>query len=159
MVALEKAAFAAGCFWGVEETFRRVKGVVNTTVGYMGGILQHPTYEDVCTGRTSHAETVLVEYDPSKVSYAEILQVFWRCHDPTTLDRQGPDAGTQYRSVIFYYTEQQKNEALASQRKLEKAGVYNRPIVTEVVPATTFYKAEDYHQRYLEKRGGGICHF
>ncbi len=157
MVVPEKAAFAAGCFWGVEETFRRVKGVVNTTAGYMGGASQHPTYEDVCSGRTGHAETVLVEYDPSKVFYIQLLQIFWNCHDPTTPNRQGPDVGTQYRSVIFYFTEQQKKEALASQRKLEKAGIYSKPLTTEIVPASTFYRAEEYHQRYAEKHGGGVC--
>ena len=157
MIVPEKAVFAAGCFWGVEETFRRVKGAINTTVGYMGGTLQHPTYEDVCTGRTGHAETVLVEYDPSKVSYIQLLQIFWSCHDPTTQNRQGPDVGTQYRSVIFYFTEQQKKEALASQRKLEKAGVYNKPVTTEIVPVSTFHRAEEYHQRYVEKHGGRVC--
>src|SRR5438105_4834831 len=156
---MDKAAFGMGCFWGSEATFRQVPGVVNATVGYMGGTLKNPAYRDVCTGTTGHAEVVQVEYDPSKVSYEDLLRVFWENHDPTTLNRQGPDAGTQYRSVIFYHTPEQQAAALASKEKLEKSGRYRRPIVTEVVPATSFYRAEEYHQQYLEKRGLSSCKF
>jgi peptide-methionine (S)-S-oxide reductase len=155
---MEKATFAAGCFWGVEEAFRQVKGVVSTSVGYMGGTLENPTYQDVCTDKTGHAEVVLVEYDPDQVSYEELLDVFWKIHDPTTLNRQGPDRGTQYRSAIFYYTPEQETAAISSKEKLEAEGRYQRSIVTEIVPASTFYIAEDYHQQYLEKRGMHSCH-
>ena len=154
---LEKATFAAGCFWGVEATFRAVKGVKNTTVGYTGGKFVNPTYEDVCGNRTGHAESVLVEFDPAEVSYDQLLDVFWNCHNPTTPDRQGPDEGSQYRSVIFYHTPAQKEAALASKKKLEESGKYKQPIVTEIVPATTFYRAEEYHQQYEEKHGGASC--
>ncbi len=147
------ATFGAGCFWHVEATFRQVPGVVNTTVGYMGGSVPNPTYEQVCTGETGHAEVVQVEYDPEQVSYEELLDVFWRCHDPTQRNRQGPDVGTQYRSVIFYHTEEQRRLAEASRRRLEQSGLYDRPIVTEIVPAREFYRAEEYHQRYFEKHG------
>jgi peptide-methionine (S)-S-oxide reductase len=156
---LEKASFAAGCFWGIEEAFRQVKGVVSTAVGYMGGDYKNPTYQDVCTGRTGHAETVQVTYDPSQVSYKELLDVFWEIHDPTTLNRQGPDFGEQYRSVIFYHNPEQEALARASKEKLQKSGRYKREIVTEIVPATKFYLAEDYHQQYLEKRGRKSCGF
>jgi peptide methionine sulfoxide reductase msrA/msrB len=154
-----KAAFAAGCFWGSQEDFEKVPGVVNTTVGYMGGTLKHPTYEDVCTDQTGHAETVLVEYDPAKVTYAQLLDVFWNNHDPTTPNRQGPDVGTQYRSVIFYYTPEQKAEAEASIARLTASHHFIRPIVTKVVKATDFWKAEEYHQHYLDKNGLSNCRF
>lgn len=155
---MEKATFGAGCFWGVEAAFRQVKGVVSTTVGYSGGTVQEPTYKEVCTDRTGHAEVVEVVYDPSKVSYEKLLDVFWSAHDPTQLNRQGPDVGTQYRSVVFFHTPQQEAAAKASKEKLERAGVYKRPIVTEIVPAADFYRAEEYHQQYLEKRGLSQCH-
>ena len=155
---MEKATFGAGCFWGVEAAFRQIKGVKATAVGYMGGKLNDPTYQDVCTDRTGHAEVVQVEYDPSEVSYEELLRVFWDNHDPTTLNRQGPDTGTQYRSVIFYHTPEQETAAKASQDALTKSGRYKRPIVTEITAAPEFWKAEDYHQQYLEKRGLAHCH-
>ena len=159
-MSLQKATFGAGCFWGVEAEFRQLpKGVVSTAVGYEGGTMKNPTYRDVCTDRTGHAEVVEVEYDPEKVSYEDLLKVFWANHDPTTLNRQGPDVGTQYRSVIFYHTPEQQAAALASKEKLEKSGRYRRPIVTEIVPATSFYRAEEYHQQYLEKRGLSSCKF
>jgi len=154
----EIATFAAGCFWGVEYKFNQVKGVVNTAVGYTGGHFKNPSYEDVCSGETGHAEAVQVEYDPSKVSYDKLLEVFWSLHDPTQLNRQGPDAGTQYRSAIFYHNEGQRKAALKSKEKLEKSGKYDKPIVTEIVPASTFYKAEEYHQRYWEKNKNFVCH-
>jgi peptide-methionine (S)-S-oxide reductase len=153
----QKATFAAGCFWGVEATFRQVKGVVATAVGYEGGSFSNPSYHDVCTDRTGHAEAVEVDYDPARVSYEDLLAVFWANHDPTTLDRQGPDFGSQYRSVIFYHTPEQQAAALASKEKLQGSGRYRRPIVTQVVPASTFYRAEEYHQQYLEKRGMSHC--
>ncbi|SFJ07558.1 peptide-methionine (S)-S-oxide reductase MsrA [Thermoflavimicrobium dichotomicum] len=152
------ATFGAGCFWGVEETFRNVPGVINTVVGYMGGHTENPTYEEVCTDQTGHAEVVQVEYDPEKISYDQLLEVFWNCHNPTTLNRQGLDIGTQYRSVIFYHTPEQKEKAEASKEKLDRSGIFKDPIVTEIVPAKTFYRAEEYHQRYLQKRGLGSCH-
>ena len=155
---MEKATFGAGCFWGVEAAFRQIKGVKATAVGYMGGKLKDPTYQDVCTDRTGHAEVVEVEFDPSEVSYDDLLRVFWDNHDPTTLNRQGPDTGTQYRSVIFYHTPQQEAAAKASKEALAKSGRYKRPIVTEIVPAPEFWRAEDYHQQYLEKRGLAHCH-
>lgn len=154
---MEKATFAAGCFWGVEESFRTLKGVVRTTVGYTGGSFVDPTYEDVCTDTTGHAEAVEVEFDPERVSYEELLAVFWKIHDPTTLNRQGPDTGTQYRSAIFFHTPEQQKAALESRKRLEESGAYGRPIVTEVTEATRFYPAEEYHQRYLEKRGIKHC--
>ncbi len=152
-----KATFGAGCFWGVEEAFRQVKGVTETRVGYLGGALKNPTYRDVCTGRTGHAEVVEVEYDPSKVSYEELLMVFWSVHNPTTLNRQGPDVGTQYRSAVFFHNAEQEAAAKVSKAKLQSSGRFNRPIVTEITPASEFYEAEDYHQRYLEKRGQKSC--
>jgi peptide-methionine (S)-S-oxide reductase len=155
----EKASFAAGCFWGVEETFRSKKGVISTSVGYMGGEYEDPTYHDVCTGSTGHAETVEVVYDPSKISYNQLLDIFWSNHDPTTLNRQGPDFGTQYRSVIFYHIEEQKRLAILSRDELQKSGRYRQDIVTEIVPAGKFYLAEDYHQQYLAKRGQKSCRF
>ncbi len=153
----QKATFAAGCFWGVEATFRQVKGVVATAVGFEGGSFSNPSYHDVCTDRTGHAEAVEVDYDPARVSYEDLLAVFWANHDPTTLDRQGPDFGSQYRSVIFYHTPEQQVAALASKEKLQGSGSYRRPIVTQIVPASTFYRAEEYHQQYLEKRGLSHC--
>ena len=149
----EKATFAAGCFWGVEDAFRKVKGVVNAKVGYTGGNTRNPTYEKVFTDETGHAEAVDVEYEPSKVSYEELLDVFWSIHDPTQLNKQGPDVGTQYRSAIFYHNEKQKKAAIASKEKLEKSGKYKKPIMTQIVPVSEFYKAEEYHQQYYEKKG------
>ena len=154
---MEKATFGAGCFWGVEEAFRQLKGVASTAVGYEGGTLNNPTYKDVCTGRTGHAEVVEVTYDPSQVSYDALLNIFWSNHNPTSLNRQGPDIGTQYRTVIFFHTPQQEKAATASKDKLQKTG-YKSPIVTQIVPAAIFWKAEDYHQQYLAKRGLGSCH-
>ena len=150
---MAKATFGAGCFWGVEAAFRRVKGVTSTRVGYSGGTMKNPTYNDVCTDRTGHAEVVEVEYDPAKVSYEELLNVFWDIHDPTTLNRQGPDVGTQYRSVIFSHSPEQQAIAKPSKEKLQHSGRFKRPIATEITPASEFYMAEDYHQQYLEKRG------
>jgi peptide-methionine (S)-S-oxide reductase len=154
---MEKATFGAGCFWGVEAAFREVKGVVSTAVGYMGGTLRDPTYEDVCTDRTGHAEVVQVEYDPAVVSYDDLLKVFWENHDPTTLNRQGPDTGTQYRSAIFFHTPAQEVAAKASKEALARSGRFKRPVVTEIVPAPEFWRAEEYHQQYLEKRGLAHC--
>ena len=155
---MENATFGAGCFWGVEAAFRQIKGVKSTAVGYMGGKQKNPTYQDVCTDRTGHAEVVQVTYDPAEVSYEELLRVFWDNHDPTTLNRQGPDSGTQYRSVIFYHTPEQEAAAKASKEALSKSGRFKRPIVTEITAAPEFWKAEDYHQQYLEKRGLAHCH-
>jgi peptide-methionine (S)-S-oxide reductase len=155
---MAKAIFAAGCFWGVEAAFRQIAGVTGTRVGYTGGDFKNPTYKDVCTDRTGHAEAVEVDYDPTKVSYEDLLNVFWENHDPTQLNRQGPDFGTQYRSAIFYDSPEQEQAARASQANLEKSGHFHPPIVTQIVPATTFYEAEDYHQQYLEKRGLASCH-
>ncbi len=154
---MPKATFAAGCFWGVEAAFRQVEGVVATRVGYTGGIFPNPTYKDVCSDGTGHAEAVEVDFDPSKVSYEELLDVFWENHDPTTLNRQGPDTGTQYRSAIFFHTPEQETAAKASKEKLERSGKYRSRIVTEITPAPVFYPAEDYHQQYLEKRGLAHC--
>ena len=148
---MAQATFAAGCFWGPEEDFRRIKGVKDATVGYTGGTVKFPTYEQVCTDMTGHAEAVLVEYDPAVVSYDQLLEAFWECHDPTTLNRQGPDVGSQYRSQIFTHTPEQAKAAEASKEKLEKSRRFKRPIVTEITPATDFYRAEEYHQRYVEK--------
>jgi peptide-methionine (S)-S-oxide reductase len=154
----EKAVFAAGCFWGVEAAFRQIKGVTKTEVGYTGGKTDGPTYKQVCTDTTGHAEAVQVEFDPAKVRYEDLLAVFWSNHDPTQLNRQGPDVGTQYRSAIFYQTPEQKGAAEASKKALEEKGVFRRPIVTEILPAREFYRAEEYHQQYLEKRGLASCH-
>ncbi len=154
----EIATFAAGCFWGVEETFRQLPGVKATAVGYTGGHTDNPTYQDVCSDMTGHAEAVQVEFDPAQVSYEQLLKVFWENHDPTTFNRQGPDEGSQYRSAIFYHSPQQKAAAEASKKELAASGKYSREIVTEIVPATTFWKAEDYHQQYLAKRGMSSCH-
>jgi peptide-methionine (S)-S-oxide reductase len=153
----DKATFGAGCFWGVESAFSRVPGVIGTAVGYMGGTFDHPTYRDVCTGTTGHAEAVEVEFDPARVSYEHLLEVFFRIHDPTTPGRQGVDIGTQYRSVIFYHTPEQEAAAEAYKERLERSGRFRRPIVTEIVPAQTFWCAEEYHQRYHEKHGGSGC--
>ena len=158
-MSTQKAIFAAGCFWGVEETFRLLPGVVDTAVGYTGGKTDDPTYKEVCTDRTGHAEAVLVEYDPEKIPYGRLLEVFWANHDPTTKDRQGPDIGSQYRSAIYFFTPEQEKEAQASKQAMEASGKFRRPIVTEITPAATFYRAEDYHQRYLEKRGISHCHY
>ena len=155
---MEKAMFGAGCFWGVEVAFRRVKGVTSATVGYSGGTMKNPTYKDVCTDRTGHAEVVLVEFDPAQVSYEQLLEVFWGSHDPTQLKRQGPDVGTQYRSAIFIFNPQQEAAAKASKERLQQSGKSKRPIVTEITPAGEFYRAEEYHQQYLEKRGLASCH-
>jgi len=155
---MAKATFGAGCFWGVEEEFRKVKGVKDTAVGYAGGGVPNPTYKDVCTDRTGHAEVVEVDYDPAEVSYETLLDVFWNGHDPTQLNRQGPDVGTQYRSVVFFHSPEQEAAARASKARLEESGRFRRPIATVIEPAPTFWRAEDYHQRYLEKRGLGSCH-
>lgn len=149
----EKTTFGAGCFWGVEAAFRKIKGVVSTAVGYSGGRLKNPTYDDVCTDQTGHAEVVQVEYDPLRVTYDQLLDLFWQLHDPTTPNRQGPDIGTQYRSAIFYHTPEQKSAAEASKERLRKSGRHQRPIVTEITPAAEFYRAEEYHQQYFDKRG------
>ena len=155
---LQKATFGAGCFWGVEAAYRQIKGVTSTAVGYEGGAFENPTYRDVCTDKTGHAEVVEVTYDPARVSYDELLNVFWENHNPTQLNRQGPDVGTQYRSVIFFHTPEQQTAAAASLEALERSGRYKEHIVTQIIPAATFYKAEDYHQQYLEKRGLSTCH-
>lgn len=155
---MELATFGAGCFWGIEAAFRQVPGVVDTAVGYLGGRMDNPTYRDVCTDETGHAEVVQVSFDPGKVSYDDLLNVFWSVHDPTTLNRQGPDVGTQYRSAIFFHSPQQEELAKASKQWLQQSGRFSRPVVTEIVPAATFWKAEEYHQKYLEKRGLASCH-
>ena len=154
---MEKAIFGAGCFWGVESSFREVKGVKTTAVGYSGGHTQNPTYKDVCTDKTGHAEVVQVEFDPKEVSYDDLLNVFWEVHDPTQVNRQGPDYGTQYRSAIFFTTPEQEAAAKASKERLQKSGKFKRPIATEITPASEFYRAEEYHQQYLEKRGMAHC--
>ena len=155
---MEKATFGAGCFWGIEAAFQQLPGVTETAVGYMGGSLDNPTYQDVCTDETGHAEVVQVTYDPAKISYDQLLDTFWRIHDPTQRNRQGPDVGTQYRTAIFFHTPEQERAALAAKKKMEAAGQLRRPIVTEIVPASTFWRAEEYHQKYLEKRGLTHCH-
>jgi peptide-methionine (S)-S-oxide reductase len=155
---MAKATFAAGCFWGVEASFRQIPGVTSTRVGYTGGNSINPTYKDVCTDRTGHAEAVEVEFEPSKVSYEQLLNLFWENHDPTQLNRQGPDYGTQYRSAIFFHSPEQEQSARMSKETLQKSRQFDRPIVTQIVPAVTFYEAEDYHQQYLEKRGLASCH-
>ncbi len=156
---MAKATFAAGCFWGVEEAFRHIKGVTSTTVGYTGGTTKDPTYKQVCTGSTGHAEAVEVEFDPAQVSYRELLAAFFQNHNPTTLNSQGPDFGTQYRSAIFYHDAEQEAAARESIAALEKSGIFKRPIVTQVLPAGPFYRAEEYHQQYLAKRGAASCHY
>lgn len=154
----ELATFGAGCFWGVEETFRTLPGVISTAVGYMGGETPNPTYEAVCTDLTGHVEVVHIEFDPVVVSYEKLLDIFWANHNPTTRNRQGPDVGTQYRSVIFFHTPEQQVAAEKSKTVLEQSGKWKSPIVTQVVPAEVFYPAEEYHQQYLKKRGLGSCH-
>jgi peptide-methionine (S)-S-oxide reductase len=154
----EKASFGAGCFWGVEATFREIPGVIDAVSGYQGGHTENPSYKEVCTDRTGHAEVVEVEYDPAKVSYDKLLDVFWNAHDPTQVNRQGPDIGTQYRSVIFFYTPEQEQAARASKARLEASGRFKKPIATEILPAPPFYRAEEYHQQYLAKRGLRHCH-
>jgi peptide-methionine (S)-S-oxide reductase len=156
--AMAKATFGAGCFWGVESAFRQVKGVTDAAVGYMGGTLANPTYEDVCTDRTGHAEVVQLDYDPGQISYEELLRVFFDVHDPTTLNSQGPDFGKQYRSVIFFHDTQQEAAARALRNELDRSGRFPRRIVTQIVPAAPFYRAEEYHQRYFEKHGIAGCH-
>src|ERR687897_2015442 len=157
---LQMATFAAGCFWGVEEAFRQVKGVKSTTVGYTGGRFENPTYKVVCTHTTGHAEALLIEFDPNEVSYEQLLDVFWSIHDPTTKNRQGPDIGSQYRSMIAYHTREQELLAKKSKADLERSELFKGgAIVTEIIPAYTFYKAEDYHQKYYQKRGGGSCYY
>ena len=155
---LETATFGAGCFWGIEETFCTTKGVKGTTVGYMGGTLKNPTYENVCSDKTGHAEVVQMKFDPVEVLYKDLLSLFFKIHDPTTKNRQGSDIGSQYRSVIFYHTEAQKREAEIIKKDLEEKKRFEKPIVTQIVPAETFYKAEDYHQKYLAKQGQSMCH-
>ena len=155
---MEQATFAAGCFWGVEAAFRRIPGVKDTSVGYTGGNTIDPTYHEVCTGRTGHAEAVKVMFDPAQVTYQQLLEVFWQCHDPTQLNRQGPDVGTQYRSAIFFHSPQQEAAAQASKIQQEKSGRHGKPVVTEIAPASEYYDAEEYHQQYLEKRGEVRCH-
>ncbi|HYX21632.1 MAG TPA: peptide-methionine (S)-S-oxide reductase MsrA [Thermoanaerobaculia bacterium] len=155
---MAKATFGAGCFWGVEETFRQIPGVTATAVGYSGGRSANPTYEDVCSDETGHAEVVEVDYDPKVVPYDRLLDVFWESHNPTQLNRQGPDVGTQYRSAIFFHDAEQEKAARASRDRLAASGKFARPIVTEISPARPFWRAEEYHQRYFEKRGGGSCH-
>jgi peptide-methionine (S)-S-oxide reductase len=157
-VAMQKATFAGGCFWGVEDAFHQVPGVVSTRVGYIGGKTEKPTYKDVCSDQTGHAEAVEVTYDPTKVSYEKLLDLFWSLIDPTQVDRQGPDSGSQYRSAIFYHSPEQAAAAKASKEKLAKSGKYRRPIATAIEPAATFWQAEDYHQQYLKKRGLSNCH-
>jgi peptide-methionine (S)-S-oxide reductase len=153
---MEKATFAAGCFWGVEASFRALPGVIDAAVGYTGGTLANPTYQDVCTDRTGHAEALQITFDRAKISYGTLLDHFWQMHDPTTRNRQGPDFGTQYRSAIFFHSPEQEQAARASRERWQKR--FSQPIVTEIVPATTFYRAEEYHQRYLEKKGLSSCH-
>ncbi|KYC53357.1 MAG: methionine sulfoxide reductase A [Candidatus Methanofastidiosum methylothiophilum] len=157
MTKIEKATFAAGCFWGVESAFCQIEGVISTTVGYSGGHTKNPTYEDVCTDKTGHAEAVFIEFDPQIVSYEKLLEIFWSIHDPTTLNRQGLDIGSQYRSIVFYHDEGQKIKATELKDKFEKSGKFSQKIVTEIIPATTFYRAEEYHQKYLQKRGIVRC--
>ncbi len=150
---LEKATFGAGCFWHIEEEFKKLQGVTSTSVGFMGGDFKNPSYKDVCTGKTGHAEVVHLEYDSKVISYEKLLEVFWNIHDPTTLNKQGPDIGTQYRSMIFFYNEEQEKTANRSKEKLEKSSKFKNKIVTEIKPAQTYYKAEEYHQKYFEKQG------
>ncbi len=148
---MDKATFAAGCFWGVESAFRRVPGILDTAVGYTGGTTENPTYKDVCSGATGHAEAIEITFDPAQVSYDELLEVFWQIHDPTTLNRQGPDVGTQYRSAVFVHSPEQEKAARTSKEKQQNSGIHHGEIVTEITPAGPFYRAEEYHQRYIEK--------
>ncbi|NQV55092.1 MAG: peptide-methionine (S)-S-oxide reductase MsrA [Rhodospirillales bacterium] len=148
------ATFGAGCFWGIEDAFRRIDGVIDAVSGYSGGATSNPSYEDVCTGTTGHTEVVQVEFDPDKVSYEKLLDVFWDIHDPTTLNRQGPDIGTQYRSAVYYHSPEQNQAAVESLSQKQSGGAFKNPIVTEITEASEFYQAEEYHQRYFERRGG-----
>jgi peptide-methionine (S)-S-oxide reductase len=157
-VATEKATFGAGCFWGVEARFSELPGVIDTAVGYEGGVNEHPTYKEVCTDRTGHAEVVELTFDPSRISFEHLLNTFFSLHDPTQVNRQGPDWGTQYRSVVFTHSSAQAAQAKAKIAELNASGSFAKPIATQVTPATTFWKAEEYHQRYLEKRGMVSCH-
>ena len=154
----DKATFAAGCFWGVESAFRQVPGVIDTQVGYTGGKAANPTYKEVCTDATGHAEAIEITFDPDKVSYQALVELFFKMHDSTQVNRQGPDVGTQYRSAIFYHSPEQKVAAEAAKDALEKSGKYKKPVVTQILPAGPFYRAEEYHQRYFEKNGGPACH-
>jgi peptide-methionine (S)-S-oxide reductase len=154
----EMATFAAGCFWGIEAAFGRVPGVIEAVSGYEGGHKENPTYQDVCTDTTGHAEVVQVTFDPEKVSYAQLLDTFWSIHDPTQVNRQGPDYGKQYRTAIFFHSPEQEAAAKKSKQALEAGGKWKRPIATEITPASTFWRAEEYHQKYLEKRGAASCH-
>ena len=156
-MSTEKATFGAGCFWGVEELFRNTKGVSAATSGYAGGATENPTYEEVCSRSTGHAEAVEVEFDPAQVTYEQLLDIFWSNHDPTTRDRQGPDIGSQYRSVVFYHSPEQKAAAETKKETLDKSGRFRRSIVTQIEPAPTFYRAEEYHQQYLRKHGRSHC--
>lgn len=156
IMMIEKATFGAGCFWGVEARFRKVEGVIDAISGYSGGHAKDPTYKEVCTDKTGHAEVVQVTYDPSIVSYEDLLEIFWNIHNPTTLNRQGWDVGTQYRSVVFYDNEEQKEKAIRLKEKLDKSGKYKKPIVTEIVPLKEFYRAEEYHQKYYEKHNKSV---
>jgi peptide-methionine (S)-S-oxide reductase len=158
-LGMEIATFGAGCFWGIEAAFRQVPGVTDAVVGYAGGHTANPTYKDVCTDGTGHAEVVQVTFDPEQLSYEKLLEVFWKIHDPTQLNRQGPDFGTQYRSAIFFHSPEQEAVARKSKEQAQASGRFRRPIVTAITPASTFYRAEEYHQRYLEKRGAASCHF
>lgn len=158
METWKTATFGAGCFWGVEAAYRQLPGVLSTRVGYLGGMMENPTYRDVCSGSTGHAEVVEVRYDPSRLTYDDLLTIFWENHDPTTLNRQGPDVGEQYRSAIFYHDDEQRAAAEVSKDERDRSGRHRRPIVTEITSASTFYEAEDYHQQYLEKRGLASCH-
>lgn len=156
---MEKATFGAGCFWGVESTFQKLEGVKSTAVGYLGGETENPTYEEVCTGTTGHAEVVQLEFDPDVISFDTLLDVFFQAHKPTTLNRQGPDIGTQYRSAVFYHSDEQRELAEAAKQKWDASGKYDKPIVTEITPTSDFYRAEEYHQNYFAKRGiDGGCH-
>src|SRR6201990_3234797 len=155
----EIATFGAGCFWGVEATFQRVPGVIDTAVGYSGGDMPNPTYKDVCTDETGHAEVVQVTFDPAKVSYEQLLDIFWEMHDPTQVNRQGPDFGSQYRTAIFFHSPEQKAAAEKSKAALQASGKFRTPLATEITAAGPFYRAEEYHQRYLERRGPAPCHF
>jgi methionine-S-sulfoxide reductase len=155
---LRTATFAAGCFWGVQHILSRIRGVVETKVGYTGGQVKDPSYEMVCTGTTGHAESVEVKYDPNEVTYEELLGYFWRLHDPTQVNRQGPDIGTQYRSVIFYHSEEQRKAAEKSKAEFDRSGVFKKKAATEIIPAGDFYDAEEYHQNYMQKHPGRACH-
>jgi peptide-methionine (S)-S-oxide reductase len=155
---LQRATFAAGCFWGVEEAFLKMKGVKSTRVGYTGGNFPDPSYEDVCTDITGHAEAIELEFEPNEISYRELIDFFWSIHNPTTMNRQGPDIGSQYRSTIFYHNPEQENIARKSKQQLDDSNSFQNKIVTEIVPAATFYQAENYHQKYYQKIGGGSCY-